>query len=44
MLWVNVIGPWIFAPAPEDEEDDGVKTKKQLKAERQAKRAQKFSR
>lgn len=28
-IWVNYLGPWFFAPAPEDEQIDGKKLKKQ---------------
>jgi len=35
MLWTNIIAPWIFAPAPEEDEVD---LKKQKKMERKMKR------
>lgn len=34
MAWVNIISPWIFAPAPEEQEDP----KKQKKLERKLRR------
>ena len=36
MLWTNVIAPWIFQPAPEDEE---INDKKQKKLDRKMKRS-----
>lgn len=27
-LWVGVLAPWFFAPAPEDDGDDDKKSKK----------------
>ncbi|XP_014679989.1 PREDICTED: transmembrane protein 208-like, partial [Priapulus caudatus] len=36
LLWVNVLGPWFFAPAPEEEISD----KKQKKLDRKMKRRQ----
>ena len=35
MLWTNVIAPWVFQPAEEDEQSD----KKQKKMERKMKRS-----
>lgn len=37
MLWVNVISPWIFAPAPEPE-DEAMDAKKQRKLDRKMRR------
>lgn len=37
MLWTNVLGPWFFAPAPEDEKDGQQLDKKQMKRERRMK-------
>ena len=36
MLWTNVIAPWIFQPAPED---DDISDKKKMKMDRKMKRA-----
>lgn len=36
MAWRNIISPWLFAPAPEDDEMDA---KKQKKLERKMRRA-----
>ncbi len=36
MLWVTVISPWLFAPAPE--EDSEAEAKKQKKMERKMRR------
>ena len=36
LLWVNILGPWFFQPAP----DEAVNEKKQKKLERRMKRAQ----
>ena len=36
MLWTNVIAPWIFAPAPEE---DDISDKKRAKMDRKMKRA-----
>lgn len=36
VLWVNILGPWFFAPAEEEKVDD----KKQKKMERKMKRQQ----
>ena len=37
MLWTNVIAPWIFQPAPEEDE---MSDKKRMKLDRKMKRAQ----
>jgi len=36
MLWTNILGPWFFAPAPEDEKENQM-DKKQMKRERRMK-------
>jgi len=38
MFWTNILAPWIFEPAPEEE--DGMTDKKRAKMERKMKRQQ----
>uniref|UniRef100_A0A1I8GFZ8 Transmembrane protein 208 n=2 Tax=Macrostomum lignano TaxID=282301 RepID=A0A1I8GFZ8_9PLAT len=37
LLWVNILGPWFFAPAPEETEADAKKQKKQERRMNRAK-------